>query len=76
VEVKRKKRDPGYMPYTSSEGTLTAVNSQEGSEVEEEEMQEETETEEESSHPSGSTSPEQFSSLEDDQNCSGPSNTS
>jgi hypothetical protein len=65
VEAKRLKIDPDYIPSTTSEGTLTVPNSQEGSE-EEAMMSESTETEEESWHPSGSTSPEVISSPEDD----------
>jgi hypothetical protein len=65
-KAKRLKIDPDYVPSVTSEGTLTATNSQEGSEVEDIEK-DETETEEEESwHPSGSTSPEVISSPEDD----------
>jgi hypothetical protein len=68
VENKRLKLDPDYIPSTTSEGTLTATNSQDVSEEEDERKKEETETEdeEESWHPSRSTSPEVYSSPEDD----------
>jgi hypothetical protein len=66
VEAKRLKLDPDYEPSTASEDSLTAPNSQDVSEEEEEEMLEETETEEESWHPSDNTSPELYSSPEDD----------
>jgi hypothetical protein len=65
-KAKRLKIDPDYVPSVTSEGTLTATNSQEGSEVEDIEK-DETETEEDESwHPSESTSPEVISSPEDD----------
>jgi hypothetical protein len=68
LEAKRLKIDPDYVPSTASEGTVTAYNSPVVSEREEEEPEKtETETEEEESwHPSNSTSPEQYSSPEDD----------
>jgi hypothetical protein len=68
LEAKRLKIDPDYVPSTASEGTVTAYNSPVVLEREEEEPEKtETETEEEESwHPSTSTSPEQYSSPEDD----------
>jgi hypothetical protein len=67
TEAKRLKLDPDYVPSTASEGTLTGTNSQSVSEEEKvEEEKEETETEEEESwHPSTSTSPDVYSSPED-----------
>jgi hypothetical protein len=69
LEAKRLKIDPDYIPSTASESPLTAANSQEVSEEENEKQlteQAETETEEESWAPSRSTSPEIISSPEDD----------
>jgi hypothetical protein len=68
VEAKRRKLDPDYFPLTPSEETLSGTNSQVMTDEEkEEEKKEETETDEEESwHPSRSTSPEVFSSPEDD----------
>jgi hypothetical protein len=64
VEAKRLKLDPDYVPSDTSEGTMTATNSQEVSELEEEEG--ETETEDESWEPSDGTEPEIISSPDDD----------
>jgi hypothetical protein len=70
VEAKRQKLDPDYMPSTASESPLTtAANSQEASENEElsEIEPAESDTDDtESWHPSASTSPEVYSSPEDD----------
>lgn len=68
VEVKRQKLDPDYQPSTASTSPLTtADHSQNVSEEEEKEPDEtDTETENESWKPSRSTSPELYSSPDDD----------
>jgi hypothetical protein len=63
AEAKRLKLDPDYVPSGTSEGTMTATNSQEVSELEEEG---ETETKEDSWEPSDGTEPEIISSPDDD----------
>jgi hypothetical protein len=63
VEAKRLKLDPDYVPSGTSEGTMTGTDSQEVSELEEEEK---TETEEDSWEPSDNTESEIISSPDDD----------
>jgi hypothetical protein len=68
IEAKRARLDPDYCPSTTSTSPLTtAGHSQAASEQEDEVEPDESDTEEsESWNPSGTTSPEFYSSPEDD----------
>jgi hypothetical protein len=68
TEAKRARLDPDYIPSTASTSPLTTAGpSQEASEQEDEAEPAESDTEDtESWNPSGTTSPEVYSSPEDD----------
>jgi hypothetical protein len=67
IEAKRARLDPDYCPSTvSTSPVTTAGHSQATSEQEDEVELEESDTESGSWHPSGTTSPEIYSSPEDD----------